>query len=387
MAVNREKDSNAFGRFPGFEAAFCSTWHAKPAWLRKLDREPLLEASRQSDQHKRVYDVVNFYLEAMKALDELEERIGVVICVVPDEVYANCRPESHVLDAVGPNLSRSERTSRKRGQLELWEQFDPEQYQLSLDFRRQIKARAMAMKHKIPIQIVRESTLRLNDENVFGQRGLSPLSHRMWNLSTTLYYKAGGKPWRLATARDGVCYVGLAFRRTGKQKDSRTACCAAQMFVNTGDGIVFLGREGPWWSAEKKEYRLREDAANELLRGTLDTYSRLEGKPLTEIFIHSRSGVSAEEFRGYERACPSGVKVVGVRVRAERSGPRLYRQGTRPVLRGTFWPFTDRGGYLFASGFKPRLGTYDGWEVPVPLRIDIQQGDADSNSSPATSSA
>jgi argonaute-like protein implicated in RNA metabolism and viral defense len=63
--------------------------------------------------------------------------------------------------------------------------------------------------------------------------------------------------------------------------------------------------------------------------------------------------------------------------RLEQSGPRLYRQGTRPVLRGTFWPFTDRSGYLFAAGFKPRLGTYDGWEVPAPLKIDIQQGDAD----------
>jgi hypothetical protein len=47
-----------------------------------------------------------------------------------------------------------------------------------------------------------------------------------------------------------------------------------------------------------------------------------------------------------------------------------------PVLRGTFWQVNERSGYLFGSGFKPRLCTYDGWETPVPLRIDVQYGDA-----------
>jgi len=48
-----------------------------------------------------------------------------------------------------------------------------------------------------------------------------------------------------------------------------------------------------------------------------------------------------------------------------------------PVLRATFWRHSDRSGYLFGSGFKTRLATYDGSEVPVPLKIDIQFGDAD----------
>jgi hypothetical protein len=32
---------------------------------------------------------------------------------------------------------------------------------------------------------------------------------------------------------------------------------------------------------------------------------------------------------------------------------------------------------LWGSGFKPALLSYDGWDVPVPLRIDIQHGHAD----------
>jgi argonaute-like protein implicated in RNA metabolism and viral defense len=47
-----------------------------------------------------------------------------------------------------------------------------------------------------------------------------------------------------------------------------------------------------------------------------------------------------------------------------------------PVLRGTFWQRTKRYGLLFTTGFKPRVGAYDGWEVPVPLSITIQHGEA-----------
>ncbi len=41
------------------------------------------------------------------------------------------------------------------------------------------------------------------------------------------------------------------------------------------------------------------------------------------------------------------------------------------------WPITDRFGFLWGSGFVPRLETYPGTETPVPLRIDVQHGDAD----------
>ena len=56
--------------------------------------------------------------------------------------------------------------------------------------------------------------------------------------------------------------------------------------------------------------------------------------------------------------------------------PRLFRMGDMPVLRGTFWKINNKAGLLWGSGFKPRIATYDGWETPVPLRIDIQHGDA-----------
>lgn len=362
--------------FPGFEAAFASDWRREPVWKHTLDGSALSDVARRHDPYERVHSTVNQYLRAFEELPKLDEHIGVIVCVVPDEIYQTCRVMSRVTQPTGEFVDKRRRDSRRRGQLEMLSTYQPEQYELSLDFRRQIKARTMA--YNIPIQIVRESTLRLNDENQFGQRGLTPLSNRMWNLATTLFYKAGGKPWRLSTAREGVCYVGLAFRRADTGHGNSTAACAAQMFLDDGDGVVFLGNYGPWYSPEKKQFRLTTQAAHDLLKGALDTYTQLHGKTLNEVFLHSRSDISMEEFKGYQSAAPAGLKVVGVRVRPSRDGPRLYRPDKQwPVLRGTLWQHSSSRGYLFGSGFKPRLGTHDGWETPVPLQIDIQHGDAD----------
>jgi hypothetical protein len=371
-AVPVAKSHRLWPPFPGFEAAFDARWPECPTESFAIDPTVLQAAARKGDPHERCFAVVNLYLGALERRNKLDATVNVAVCVVPDEVYANCRPKSRVAVPSDPALSRDEKASRRRGQGNLFEQVNLDQYHLSPDFRRQLKARAM--EYKIPVQLVRESTLRLSDATGPGERRLTPLSDRMWNLSTALYYKCGGKPWRLATARDGVCYVGLAFRRT--EEGDRTACCAAQMFLDSGDGVVFLGEFGPWYSPDTRQFHLTRRAARDLLAGVLKTYQELEGKSLKEVFLHSRSTITDDEFAGYREACPAGTKLVGIRVRRDRDSPRLFREGAMPVLRGVFVHLHERAGYLFGAGFKPRLGTYDGWEVPVPLRIDIQHGTA-----------
>lgn len=358
--------------FPGFQAAFNSVWPEQPVVTITVERKNLIEASRISDPFQRAHTVVEYYLAALEKVQQRDEKIGVAICLVPEEVWSNCRPQSFVSNATGEKISGKELTKRKSGQLGLFDA-NHDTYFLSPDFRRQLKARAMGLPEPIPLQLIRESTLRYTDEYEFGERRLTPLSDRLWNICTTLYYKCGGKPWRLVTAREGVCYVGLAFRRSD---DKRTACCAAQMFLDSGDGVVFLGKFGPWYSPRDKQFHLTRSAAQDLLSGVLKTYADWGGDKLTEIFLHSRSEISKEEFAGYQAACPSDVKLVGIRVRSDKYSPRLFRMGDMPVLRGTFWRLNDTSGLLWGSGFKPRIGTYDGWEIPLPMRIDVQHGDA-----------
>lgn len=360
--------------FPGFAAAFACEWPGMPSLCHEVDEGALLAESRDKDASKRAAGVVDRYLREIQRMQQRDERVDVVVCVVPDLVHANCRPKSRVFDGFGYSPSRQIRQERQRGQADLFEAFDPEIYAYSVDFRRQIKARSMQF--GIPIQIVRESTL-VPESSTESKRRMTPASDRAWNLAVALYYKAGGKPWRLAAAREGVCYIGLSYKRVDPQSSNRTAACAAQMFLDSGDGIVFMGKYGPWYSQRPGEFHISRDAAKQLLEEGLQTYEALEGQPLSEIFLHCRSGLNSEEFAGFKDASPPGVSLFGVRVRQERSDIRLFREGTHPVLRGTFLQHNERSAHLWASGFKPHLRTYDGWETPAPLRIELQHGEAD----------
>jgi hypothetical protein len=368
-----QEPSRLWPTFPGFDAAFLCALPRSATRHHQLDAALLDRSVHLADESKRVGAVVDLYLQGMDALTRGDDRIDVVLCVVPDIVYVNCRPKSRVQDAIGQRPSAAERRAREEGQLDLWEETDPQIYRYSTDFRRQLKARVMEA--GIPIQILRESTLRIQEQAAWGERLLTPLTDRAWNVGNAIYYKAGGKPWRLNGARDGVCYIGLAYKKRDLRPDSRAAACAAQMFLDSGDGVVFLGEFGPWYSPERRQCHLEPQAAARLLTGVLETYKTLDGRALREIFIHCRSGIDAEEFEGFRRACPPETDLVGVRV-APEYGARLYREGMYPVVRGTCWRLTDRKALLWGSGYKPSIGTYDGSETPHPLAMEVQHGEA-----------
>ncbi|WP_186092665.1 hypothetical protein [Burkholderia gladioli] len=392
----------AWPPFPGFDVAF-GAWWPSPVRRYTVDTEALSEAARKADRYDRAYAVASKYMEVADRISRLDSRPALVVCVVPDEVYEHCRPNSSVALAKRSDSARSRDEEkflkkaiddRNSGQGRMFDDDDPvvldvldeinefeEARGLSPDFRRQLKARMMV--HELPVQIIKESTLRIVPPVRDGEPGTNPLSDRLWNFGTAVFYKCGAKPWKTPWAREGVCYVGLAYKLT---EDGRNACCAAQMFLDSGDGVVFVGEFGPWYSTDRGEFHLPPKKAEALLRGTIETYQKEDGRPLREIFLHARSGIDAQEYAGFLRACPQGVKLTAIRVRQDRGGLRLYRydehpnvskRGQHPVQRGVFWQRSERYGLLFTNGFKPRIATYDGFEVPVPLAISIQHGDGD----------
>lgn len=381
--------------YPGFDVAFGAPW-PEPVKTYILDAKKLHHDAFMADRYERTYAVAGHFMEQVDNIARLDEKPALAICVVPDEVYQNCRAQKYVTEPSDERKTTTERQAlqsilkdREAGQSRMFADIDEadiddpalEQYGLSPDFRRQLKARMM--QRELPVQIIQESTLTISDEVRRGLKGPNPLSDRLWNFSTGVFYKLGRKPWRLESPREGVCYIGLAYKRADS---GRTACCAAQLFLDSGDGMVFVGDFGPWYSEKKNEFHLSRQAAEKLLRGALRTYATQDGRPLKEIFLHSRSGIDEVEFAGFQAACPDSVKIAGIRVRKDGKGPRLFRyeehsasgeRGKYPVLRGVFWQRSDAHGLLFTSGFKERIASYDGFEVPVPLGVTLQQGDGD----------
>jgi hypothetical protein len=369
--------------FPGFEAAFGGPW-GQPVLEVTVDGSELRQLVRISDPHQRVYAAVGIYADGIvKALREEEPSIGVWFVVIPDEVHRYCRPESLVArsEQIAPEARlpvRFARSQRTTPSLFVEDNERAVAYQHEVDFHHQLKARLLA--HSVPTQVIRESTIAHREILAASGRPTRDLdaiqADIAWSLSTAAFYKTGGRPWKLGAVRRGVCYVGLVFKRDNRMADARSACCAAQMFLDSGDGIVFRGAVGPWHNPKRGDYHLNAGAARQLVELAVRSYADKTGAPPAEMFLHGRVRFEDEEWEGFASGVPSSTNLVGVRIR-QTSELKLYRQGEHPVLRGLYHVQDDRLAYLWTKGFTPRLQTYPGREVPNPLLVDVCRGEAD----------
>ena len=187
-----------------------------------------------------------------KALQSEETKPDVWFLVIPPDVWKYGRPKSTVAPALRQEALKHFTSVRQAKEHliapSLFEERNEaaEAYAYQEHFRNQLKARLL--KHKVATQVVREPTL----QNILkpSDEGFKPTTAIVqpaiaWHLSTAAFYKSGGRPWKVAGVRDGVCYVGLVFKQEDRGGDPRNACCAAQMFLASGDGVVFKGAVGP----------------------------------------------------------------------------------------------------------------------------------------------
>jgi hypothetical protein len=252
-----------------------------------------------------------------------------------------------------------------------------EPYAYKEHFRNQLKA--ALLRDRIATQVVRESTL-LN----IGCRGETPRerseeilqSQIAWNMSTTAFYKLGGRPWKVSGIRKGVAYIGIVFKKESASTNGRSSACGAQMFLDSGDGVVFRGAVGDWFNQTSEEFHLTRDAARDLIALAVKSYKeKHDDEPPQEVFVHGQTRFNRDEWSGFCDAVGRDTKVVAVRIRDDKS-MKLFRTTDTPVLRGTAYKQDERKAYLWTRGWTPRLRTYPGMEVPNPLTIEISQGDA-----------
>ncbi len=236
------------------------------------------------------------------------------------------------------------------------------------DFRRQLKARLI--KERVAVQIVRESTFSRADRQLEDEATIA------WKLSNAVFYKSERLPWRLSHVRSGVCYVGLVFKRLKVGFEKGNACCAAQMFLSSGEGVVFKGAVGPWYSADKKEFHLPKSEATALLELVLSEYRRKHNQQNPkELFLHSTYRFDDNEWAGFVAVCPEGTKLSAIRIVDGHRDLKLYRDGSYPVLRGTSVRLSAHSGLLWTTGYIPDLRTYIGMETPNPIHVEVSRGE------------
>ena len=227
----------------------------------------------------------------------------------------------------------------------------------SFDLRRAMKWKCM--RHGIPIQIFRHSTL-------LGKGYLEDEATRAWNFSVALYYKADGFPWRLADFDPNTCYVGISFYKEKLSTKDYLRTSFAEVFTSYGDGFVLRGEKAQIDKRDREPHR-SDSSAELLLRDCLTNFVHASKHSPTRVVVHKSSRFNEEEKSGFEKAAEGFGRITMVSF--GNRGIRALRDGKYPPLRGTLIELPDKSYLLYTSGFSPFLRTYPGPRIPVPLEM------------------
>lgn len=370
-----------FADYPGMNATskFNCTLKTTENWNAVIsDDLELRQLMRIENANVRIGKAVSIYLEKIEAIAQRDDIPNVIICTLPKPVEMYCGIGKHTRGAKTAKPSPIEKKKlehRSNKQKFIPDFFDesepkPEINEKGFDFRRSLKGKAM--KYGIPIQIIRESTLNnVSKYDTMLTNTGEDLAAFSWNFSTALYYKANGKPWRLAKLRQGTCYVGISFfvDKLSPNRDMQTSM--AQVFTHNGEGLVLRGTEVSIDEKTKKPY-LTKDQSRILMERALRKYSNSTGNNPSRVVVHKSSIFSEDEQAGFNKAI-YGLEISQKDFVAIRSGYQwinFIRLGNYPVLRGTLIEITNNEFLLYSSGFSSRLRSYPGHRIPNPLRIE-----------------
>ncbi len=368
--------------FPGLESTFGISINLDSIKEIDVPRNSIDEFLKYTDGHQRVYNLTNLFANKLiKYLKEEEIPITVWFVAIPDEIYQFGRPKSKIPKSDSNKSFGLRKKERDPSAMFLFDDMNElkDAYDFEINFHNQLKAKLL--NEKIVTQIIRESTIAYeslwtDQEKIKYEKKFD--TAKAWNICTTLYYKSGGLPWKLGEVRQNVCYLGLVYKQIDQSIDKKNACCAAQMFLDSGDGMVFRGNIGPWYNPTTKEFHITKKDACNLLSMSLESFKDKSetGEYPNEIFIHSKTYFDDEEWEGFCEATNGKSKIIGVRIKDDNTF-KLYRDFSYCVPRGTALIVTENFAFLWTKGFIPRIQTQLGLETPNPISVEIIRGNKD----------
>lgn len=366
--------------FPGLEAAFDISVNFNAIQEIDVPAEKIRDFLKYTDGHQRVHNLTNLFADRLHMYQTEEDiPVAVWIIAIPEDVYRFGKPKSRIPKADDNTTFSLPMSERGKEKPFLFNEMNDlrEAYDFEVNFHNQLKAKLLG--HKIVTQIIRDSKIAYrqiwtNDEKIEKEAVFD--TAKAWSISTALYYKSGGLPWKLGAVRPGVCYLGLVYKQTGFAGSHDNACCAAQMFLDSGDGMIFRGNIGPWYNEETGEFHIDEEAALDIISKSLEAFKSKSGTYPEEVFIHAKTNFDDREWSGFSAGANGKSKIVGVKIRDDNTF-KLYRHLAYCVPRGTALFLTPKLGFLWTKGFIPRVKTQLGLETPNPLSVEILRGRAD----------
>lgn len=376
-----EENKWLYPDFPGFrlDNKIKCKFVSSDTWNATVTNAEIKQILKIADTNKRIAAASDLFVDRIKKITLEDSLPQVIICALPLDIEEYCGISERTRGAKRPKFTALEKTIadlKKKGQTFLlqWSvdvDFEKKRDR-SYDLRNALKGKAM--KFNIPTQVLRETTARaiLGYPNSTYKIGQGPATFA-WNLSTGLYYKAHGRPWRLAKLISGTCYVGVSFYRYLLNPDLNLETSMAQVFTHSGEGFVLRGSDVTV-DKHTREVHLTETQACDLLVDSIEKYTERVGNTPNRVVIHKTSLFSEEEESGFDEAIgelPRDYVTVSKNVDF-----RFLRTGKYPVLRGTVISLTTNQFLLYATGFTPRIRTYPGLRIPRPLLI-THHGDSE----------
>ena len=323
------------------------------------------------DPNERIAAGSDLFVEKIEKITLEDSWPQVIVCALPLEIEEYCGISEKTRGAKTPKptaLEKEVANLRQKGQTFLLDwvvDVETEQPIKSFDFHNALKGKAM--RYDIPTQVLRESSCRsileYPDSEYKDKQGPATFA---WNFSTGLYYKAHGRPWRLAKLTVGTCYVGVSFYRNLRNPNLNLETSMAQIFTHSGEGFVLRGSDVTV-DEETRQPRLTKTQANDLMTDSIDKYSKKVGNPPNRIVVHKTSLFSEEEKEGFDEAI-GNLKKDYVAI-SKDTDLRFLRTGKYPILRGTMIQLMTNQCLLYTTGYIPRIRTYPGHRVPRPLLI------------------
>ena len=246
------------------------------------------------------------------------------------------------------------------------------------DFRRVLKARCL--EYDVPTQILTQSVLDIisREGGMVSKRELKKQDRSTfaWNLAVALYYKANHFPWRVGNLKDGSCYVGVAFYLDQTTREKDMCASLAQVFSDTGEGMVVRGNSFKWDTTRLGEPHLTEKDAFKILDDAVSVYrEHHNNQNPNRIVIHKTSRYLKPEYTGFLRASKDIPKYDFISISDGRD-VFFYRNGEQAVLRGTCIQLGNESFLVYTKGHVPYQRAYLGPRVPRPLEITEHYGDA-----------
>ena len=325
--------------------------------------------------NERIAAAADLIVGKVSAIANEEGAPDVIVIALPQAIVDHCGIGDRTREAKRPKFTEleklvSEMQEKHQKFLDEWgleilhEGNSAGEPEPDYDLRNAIKGKVMT--YGIPVQLLKEGSARKFLDGTGERDGSLIRASFAWNLSTGMYYKARGRPWRLAKLAHGSCYVGISFFRDLRSPKLNLQTSMAQLFTHSGDGFVLRGSEVVV-DPGTEEAHLTEEQAAQLLQSVLDVYEqRVQTRP-SRVVLHKTSGYSEGEIAGFRRAIrETPYDLVSI---SSDAPFRMLRLGEYPVLRGTAIGISDGSFLMYTTGYVPRIRTYPGRRVPSPLLV------------------